>query len=126
LAPKVEAINEARNTKHISGFDEYQQKRMEVIRKYAKKNDSGEVDVIVNPDGTQQFKIEDLQGFTKADSELIGDYPGLMDEVQKHNSQVNELLLSKEEVSGLIKFDLKDMPDIDGVQMEILLPLIVR
>lgn len=50
------------------------EERMEIVSKYCKKDDQGELKVIEDEHGNSRYDIEDMEGFNKDFLELMNEY----------------------------------------------------
>lgn len=118
---EIEAITAAQ--KASPEFAEFEEKRIELAKKYAKKNDKGEFELIDGPEG-KSFSVEDKDGFNKEFESLKAEYKETLDAREKQKVDFENLL--KEEIElDLYTIPFSSVPeDIKADQMSGLLPII--
>jgi hypothetical protein len=118
IKTEIDALSEVQ--KPDEKMKEYEQKRMDLIKKYGTKGADGAL-VEIAPG---QFKLADIDGFTSSLKMLDGEYQETLEDQLKKNKEFEELI--KETVSlEMYKFKFDDLPDgIDGTEMEVIMPLI--
>jgi hypothetical protein len=116
LQNESESLLEAQ--KESESFTEYENKRVEIAKKYAKKDTQGEPVTEVHG-RTRKFVIEDQSGFD-AELEILGaEYKETLEEREKQLKDFQELLEQEADVV-LFKVAIADVPeDISVEQMGI-------
>lgn len=114
---EIKLIEES--TKPSDNQKEFQNKRIELCKEFASKNEDG------SPVMTQSgYLIKDQEAFNKAYDELKDQNPKAVEELEKINSDRKELLETECGIN-LHKIKLCDLPeDIKVRQTEILMPII--
>lgn len=119
LKSEIDALAEAQ--KPDEKVHEYEQKRMELIRKYAAKDEKGGMVPVGNG-----FQIADMDKF-EADVKILDEeYKELLEENKKKNKDFEELLKDKVTFE-MYTLKFADLPkDIDGNEMEQILKVITE
>ena len=102
LKPEIVALQEAE--KPSDDYIQYDKKRVEIVKKYAKKDEKGKF-IIVN----NQYEIENLEEFEKEFEDLQEKHSEVL---EKRADQLKEVdnLLDKEVDITLHKVNIKDIP----------------
>ncbi len=118
LKPEVEAITKANEIS--KDFEAYDNARVEIARKYAKKDEKGEPEV---KDGSYVLN-GDKENFEKEIAKLQKTHEKAIKEREKQVKDFKELL-EKETTIALHKIKLTDIPeDITSQQMSAIYPII--
>lgn len=109
-------------------FKKYDEARVELAKKYAKKNEKGEPEVAtkIGQDGkpTQEYIIEDMEAFKK-DFETLKEESRQVIEDREHQLKDFEKLLKEDSTIELFKVKIEDIPqDITTEQMAGLFPIV--
>jgi hypothetical protein len=117
LKPEIESLQKA--VEQSEDFKKFEQERIELAKKYAKENDSGEP---VEENG--KFILEDKEAFKKDFADLKEKNKGVIEAREAQIKEFNELL-EKENDIKFHKISIKDVPeDITTVQMNQIYSLI--
>ena len=121
LEREVKAIGET--IKATPEFSKFENERLELVKKYAKKDKDGKLMTIVD-DRVEKYVMEDEAKFNKEFESLKKKHPKTLDERKKQGEEYNELLKTESEIE-LFKINLDDVPkDISVAQMGIIKDLI--
>ena len=102
LQPEIEAIQKSLEPQ--DDFNVYDKERMELAKKFSKKDEKGEPKTENN-----QFILEDVKGFEKEIEQLAKKHKPALDAREKQVKEYNELLKEETKVE-LYKVKLADVP----------------
>lgn len=98
LLPEVEAIDKAKLSS--PEYMEYEQKRVDLVKNYAEKDDKGEPII----------KDNEFQGVDFSNPDFVAKYSELNKEYEKPLKEINDLLNEEVDVQ-LYKVNIKDVPN---------------
>jgi hypothetical protein len=117
LKPEVESLQKA--IEQSEDFKKFEQERVELAKKHAKKNENGEP---IEEKG--QYIIEDKEAFKKDFTDLKEKNKEVVEAREEQIKEFNELLEKENEIK-FHKISIKDVPeDITTVQMNQIYSLI--
>ena len=102
--------------------NEFETKRIELVKKWANKDEKGELVVV---DGHYDVSEESLEGFNKDFAELTTEYAEALAEVEANNTKLQELL--KEEIDVELRtIKEENLPDdLSAEELDVLETIIV-
>jgi len=120
IAAEINKLNEADQAK-LPKMKEFEEKRIELCKEHAKKDDKGEPAIVPveGKPGQGQYDIIDQDAFDKALEALRDEYKETLDERQKQVDKLNEFL-NEEAERDLWAIRLDDLPD--QITAELLAP----
>jgi len=109
LDNEIEAIQSTKNDPHPDYLN-FENERTLLCQTHAEKDDNEQPVLQYNPDGTQAFKIANVEDFNKEYVELADKYKDVLEDMQKSKSDY-DALLEKESNIELTKITIDDLPD---------------
>jgi hypothetical protein len=124
LKPEVEAIE--KSLEGSKEFKEYDEKRIEIVKKYAKKDERGEPKLIIlNPKtGAGRYEIENQEAFDREIEKLQKENKVILEKREKQFEEYGKLLKEESDFKPH-KIKLSDVPEgITSQQMSAIFELI--
>ncbi len=109
LDKEIEIINKLRKDPHPD-YINFENERTLLCQIHSEKDENGKPVLIYNPDGTQAFKIENLENFNKEYIEIAEKYKDVLDDMNKSKMEFDEFL-QKESTIELNKVKIGDLPE---------------
>ena len=117
IKPELESLNKA--VEQTKEFKEYENKRIELAIKYAKKDSKGDPTIANN-----EYVLEDKKGFDKQIKELQKGYDKAIKEREKQFEEYNKLLEEDVDIK-LYQIELDNLPkEITPQQMSAILSIV--
>lgn len=102
IATEIESLN--KSIQATPEFQKYDEARIELVKKFSKKNAEGEAEIVNN-----QFVIEDLKLWEKEFKKFNKDYTEILAKREEQVAQYNKLLEEKTEIK-LHMINENDLP----------------
>lgn len=109
LDKEIEAINSTKNDPHPDYLN-FENERTLLCQLHAEKDENEQPILQYNPDGTQAFKIQNLEIFNKEYTELAEKYKDVLEDMKKSKDDF-ENLLNKDVDIQLSKISINDLPE---------------
>lgn len=107
LQPEIESLQKA--FKNSDEFNEYNNKRVNILKKYSRKDANGEaITKTINKE--KHFDIIETEEFKKELDLLISENKDIIEKKEKEIKEFNELLETENSIE-LFKIKLSDIPD---------------
>jgi hypothetical protein len=109
LDQEIMAIKSTKNDPHPDYLN-FENERTLLCQIHSEKDQNNHPVLQYNPDGTQAFKIVNIEGFNKEYQEIAEKYKDVLEDMQKSKSDYDRLL-EKESDIKLTKISINDLPD---------------
>jgi hypothetical protein len=109
LDKEIETINKLRGTPQQEYID-YENDRQLLCITHSEKNENGEPVLTYNPNGTQSFKIIDIDKFNEEYKEIHKKYESTLKEKEEEDKSFLDFLEKDNEII-LKKISIRDLPD---------------
>jgi hypothetical protein len=106
---EIEAIKSTKNDPHPDYLN-FENERTLLCQIHSEKDENDQPVLQYNPDGTQAFKIANIEDFNKEYQEMAEKYKDVLEDMQKSKADYDSLL-EKESDIKLTKISIDDLPD---------------
>jgi len=109
LDKEIEIINKLKKEPHTDYYN-FENERTLLCQIHSEKDENGNPVLQYNPDGTQAFKIEDMQKFNDEYIKMADKYKEVLEDMNKSKKDFDEFL-EKESDIVLKKIKVEDLPN---------------
>lgn len=109
LDKEIETFNKLKRNPHPD-YINFENERILLCKIHSEKDENGEPILQQNPDGTQSFKINDMNKFNEEYQELIKKYDDVLKDMTEAKREFDEFMEKESEVE-LKKVRIEDLPD---------------
>lgn len=109
LDDEIQAIKSTKNEPHTDYLN-FENERTLLCQFHAEKDEKNNPVLQYNPDGTQSFKIVDMDNFQNEYKDISEKYKDVLLDMEKSKSDYDSLLNKESEIT-LTKVNIKDLPD---------------
>jgi len=109
LDKEVEIINQLKKDPHPD-YINYENERQLLCIQFADKDEDNNPVLMYNPNGTQSYKIDEMEKFNEEYTNLSGKYESVLKDMEDSKKDFDEFLDKDSEVE-LKKVGINDLPD---------------
>lgn len=109
LDKEIETFNKLKRDPHPD-YINFENERILLCKEYSEKDEQGNPMFQYNPDGTQSFKIIDMEKFSEEYQKLAKKYEDVLKDMQEAKREFDEFM-EKESDIQLKKIKIEDLPD---------------
>jgi len=106
---ELETINKLKRQPHPD-YITFENERTLLCRIHCEKDENGNPELQYNPDGTQAFKILDMQKFNEEYQEMAKKYEDVLKDMQDAKRDFDDFMEKESDVE-LKKVNINDLPD---------------
>jgi len=109
LDKEIEALNSIKKEPH-SDYIQYENERALLCEQHSEKNEDGSVAKVFNPDGSESYKIIDVEKFNIEFKEVAEKYKEVLEDMQDSKKDFDDFL-QKDNDAQLKMVSIDDLPD---------------